>query len=242
MTKRRRKSGDSKVRYVGLHHYMLRSPAWKMLDPNAKAVLIDIWQRHNGTNNGWISYSVREAQEIGLSKDQAARALQTLQDRGFLICTRASAFSVKTRAARLWRTTAEPSDNGQLATKDFMRWSPALMPSHEANTHAPKFKTQSHQRDAQSHPRDCGAELETKEPLTVAYSGTAQSHQRDTSGIPGGYALSGEPCALVEPSLPSLWLGLLASSHEACAIITGASAAASKKFGGASISEIGTAA
>jgi hypothetical protein len=31
--------------FIGLQHYMLRSPAWKTLRPNAKALLLDIWQR-----------------------------------------------------------------------------------------------------------------------------------------------------------------------------------------------------
>jgi hypothetical protein len=73
MKRRRRKPRESYERFVALPHYMLRSPAWKTLPADAKALLIAVWERHNGMNNGEISYSVREAKEIGLSKSVTAR-------------------------------------------------------------------------------------------------------------------------------------------------------------------------
>jgi hypothetical protein len=141
--KRRRTKGYA-ARFIALPHYMLRSAAWKTLPANAVKVLLHIWERHNGINNGEISYSVREAEEIGLSKDQAARALEECISRGFLAITRDSAFSVKTKAARLWRLTAEPF-RGERATKEFMRWSEQ---THDRTSATVKSKTQSHQRDA----------------------------------------------------------------------------------------------
>jgi hypothetical protein len=99
--------GDHHVR---LHHWMLRCEAWRTLSPNAKAILIDIWQRHNGVNNGSISFSVREAGEIGITRSAAARAMKELIERGFIAVTRASAFTLKTKEARLWCLTAEPTD------------------------------------------------------------------------------------------------------------------------------------
>jgi hypothetical protein len=213
----RKRRDKSHQRFIGLQHFMLKSPAWKTLKSNAKALLLDIWQRHNGTNNGQISYSVREAEEIGLSKDQAARAMEELIERGFIVCTRASAFSVKTRAARLWRLTAEPS-TGHPPTKDFMRWSALGVKPRVNPTRDPKSKTQLHQRDVQSHQRDCGSEIEINEPLTVAparlsapISPLPQSHQRDAYIIPGGYARNGGADAAVRQPNASLWSGLLAN-------------------------------
>ncbi|MBP2229379.1 hypothetical protein J2847_002678 [Azospirillum agricola] len=126
-------------RFVALPHYLLNSPAWRTLTPNAKALLIDVWSRHNGANNGSIAYAVREAAGIGLSKDQAGRAFRELEERGFLKVRHASTFTLKTREARTWELTAEPCA-GQPPGKDFMRWQPPA-----------ENKTQSHQRDAQSH-------------------------------------------------------------------------------------------
>src|SRR6266446_6614469 len=100
--KKHRKSGDYE-RFVALPHYMLRSPAWKTLPPDAKALLIDVWMRHNVMNNGEISYSVREAGQIGLSRSVAARMFLVLVQRGFLEVRRNSTFTLKTKEARLWR-------------------------------------------------------------------------------------------------------------------------------------------
>jgi hypothetical protein len=166
----RKRKRDHTARFVGLPHYMLKSAAWRTMPPNAKAVLIDVWQRHNGSNNGEISYAVREAEGIGLSKDQAGRALDICEERGFLVCTRESAFTVKTKAARLWRITAEKYRN-EPATMDFMRWSE---PAASLTSATVKSKTQSHQCDTSNIPREerpNGAEIVPFDVHTVAASG-----------------------------------------------------------------------
>ena len=186
---RRRKSAGDYSRWVALHHWMLRSPAWKSLSPNAKALLLDVWQRHNGANNGEISYAVREAESIGLRRTRAARAFNELVERGFLVMTRNSAFTVKTRAARLWRITAESCGDDR-ATKDFMHYSP----THDSSAKRTlKSATQSAQRDIQSSQSDCGHAGAIILPPTVRAGGLSatkaipqQSRQEDTSILPGG--------------------------------------------------------
>ena len=66
--KPRKRKVDAKGRnkgsaFIKLDHGLLRSDAWKHLSPDATKVLVDMWLRHNGSNNGEISYSVREARE-----------------------------------------------------------------------------------------------------------------------------------------------------------------------------------
>jgi hypothetical protein len=165
-------------RYVKLDHWMLDSAAWKVLSPNAKAVLIEIWKRHNGTNNGSISFAVREAQEIGVGRNTAQRAIKELIDLGFLRIAQPSGFDQK-RLAREWTITALPV-GVSMATKDFMC------------SGRTESKTQSHQRDNQSHRRDYGSDGATKIPPTVLPAGLSgndalpkQSHCRDTSILPG---------------------------------------------------------
>ena len=104
MKRRKRRGGGE--RFVKLPHWMLKCPAWRTLSPNAKAVLLHLWEEHNGSNNGEIVYAVRssanidrrhltdgqkrdlvhEAEDedigIGISKDQTARALTELTRRG----------------------------------------------------------------------------------------------------------------------------------------------------------------
>jgi len=181
-------------RFIALPHFMLKSHAWARLSPNGKALLLDVWSRHNGRNNGQISYAVREAISIGLSKDQASRAFRELQELGFLVVQQDSAFTLKTKDARLWLITAEASgDDGRTpATKAFMRVSDG------AKLDATKSKSRSHQRDAQSHQRDSKTFDATILPLSVAparpsthNTSLLQSHQRDTYNLPYGLAESG---------------------------------------------------
>ncbi len=115
-----KKTGE---RHIRLYHWILRSRAWNAASPNAKAVLIDVWARHNGANNGQIVYSASEAERVGLSKATGARALRELVELGFLRITRESAFTLKTKEARQWALTMEPV-NDHPPTKEFVRWHP----------------------------------------------------------------------------------------------------------------------
>ena len=127
---------------------------------------------------------MREAEEIGMSKDQAGRAFAELVERGFLRVGRESSFTLKTKAARTWRLTSE-SAGANAATKEFMRWLPS--------TETQKFKSRSHQCDAQSHQRDTSHPHEIIEPFSVASlrpstpeQPDSRSHQCDTSNLPCG--------------------------------------------------------
>ena len=135
----------SSERYLRLRYWFLNSLAWKSLPVGPRALYLDMAQRYNGSNNGRISYSVREgAAALHVSKGSVKNWLDVLQERGFIACTRRGAFSLKTtRDASEWRLTEYDCDTLPLhATKDFMRWTP---PEPEKNT-APKSKTRFSQR------------------------------------------------------------------------------------------------
>jgi hypothetical protein len=174
-------------RYVGLPHYLLDCPAFKSLPGDAVKLLIYIWKRHNGVNNGEISYGVREAAEIGITKSSAGRMVKILIERGFLAVVRDSAFNVKTRHARTWRLTAEPY-RGQQGTKEFMRWKPS-QPSRNSK-HSPTSGTDS---------PTSGTRV-IKLPVSVPPAGLKgpespppESHQRDTYRLPRGGGLAAYP-------------------------------------------------
>lgn len=113
-------------RYVALTHWMMRTPAWQDLRPNSRCAYLEISRRYAGpgSNNGRIPCSVREISEaLHISKMTAMRALQDLQEHGFIALARRGAFSVKCRHATEWRLTEFGDDvTGELATKDFARW------------------------------------------------------------------------------------------------------------------------
>jgi hypothetical protein len=131
--------GGHGERFVQLFHSMLKLPVWKTMSPAAKALLLEVLQRHNGSNNGEISYSVREAQEAGvMTKNTAARAFRELQERGFLRVGRPSCFSLKTATglginrcgtrATEWRITWLKGANGESPSRDYLDWQPAAHP------------------------------------------------------------------------------------------------------------------
>ena len=60
-------------------------------------MLLDVWERNNGRNNGAIVYGVREAEKIAVTRKVAARALERLVELGFLRVMRDSSFTLKTK-------------------------------------------------------------------------------------------------------------------------------------------------
>ena len=115
---------DAEARHVRLYHWIMRTQAWKALKPLDRAVYVEIASRYNGSNNGLISFSVREAAiAMQLTKSPAAIAFKNLEDTGFIVCTTKGGFSVNNRRATEWRLTEFTCDiTKQLASKEFTRW------------------------------------------------------------------------------------------------------------------------
>ena len=120
------KTGRSKKadRYVALSYWMLNTLAWRSLDPVARAAYVELKMRFNGSNNGKLAWSVRDAAaNLLVSPATIMRALQRLEERGFIAKEKAGAFSRKIRHAAEWRLTEINCDvTGQLASKDFAKW------------------------------------------------------------------------------------------------------------------------
>ena len=97
-------------RWVQLDLWMLMCPAWQALTPDAVAVLIAVWTRYNGINNGQIAFSQRDAQDtLKSSERRAINALRDLQAKGFLHLHRKGGFNIKGRnPANEWEITALP--------------------------------------------------------------------------------------------------------------------------------------
>jgi len=115
-------------RHVRIHHYVMATAAWQSLGCVERAMYVDIAARYAGfgSNNGRIGYSVRDAADaLHIGTSTAKRALDALQDRGFIVAVKKGAFSLKQRHASEWRLTEFASDvSNDLATKEFMRWTP----------------------------------------------------------------------------------------------------------------------
>jgi hypothetical protein len=204
-------------RFVALRYYLLQSPAWRSLPGNARALYVELAARYNGSNNGRIPYSVRQAIEaLHIGSHTAIRLLALLQDRGFIVCTKKGAFSMKAvRDASEWRLTEYEDDvRPNYPTKEFMRWQLSEPESNEP----PKSKTRmlsSNRTVALVKPHGCSlATVNAKKgphgcypatvnaqnsPSTVSpeqhiqLPGTASAREDGERSAPEGSAVASEP-------------------------------------------------
>lgn len=116
----------STLKHIRLFNWIMDTAAWSSLTFGARCLLLEVWRRHNGQNNGQISYSQREAvKALGCSAGSASRWFGELQEKGFLVAVKRSSFDWKEGArearATVWRLTMEPY-NGERPTKEFASW------------------------------------------------------------------------------------------------------------------------
>ena len=136
--RRHDKSGRSigSTRFLKLDHWILKTPAWRSLPPSSRALYVELAQRFNGSNNGEISMSVREAADlVNIAKDTAMKCFHELEAKGFVRRRVCGSFDWKLKHATTWILTGHPLGD-QAATKDFARWVP------EKSEVGPKSRTQ----------------------------------------------------------------------------------------------------
>lgn len=97
-------------RHVRLDHDVMDTVAYRSLSPNSRSLLFEIIKRFNGSNNGSLWLSVRDAAALmGVADHKSATAaFGELQTMGFIKMTADAHFSVKTSEtsrARCWRLT-----------------------------------------------------------------------------------------------------------------------------------------
>ena len=90
----------------------------------ARCLEMELKELYNGSNNGELYLSVREAaKRLGIANNTASNAFKELEEKGFIIPKQKGHFKLKTRHATSWILT-EFECGGQAATKNFMRWKP----------------------------------------------------------------------------------------------------------------------
>jgi hypothetical protein len=189
------------ARYVGLKYRLLESPAWRSLPCTARALYLEIAKRYNGRNNSRIPYGLRQAyRDLHISKTTASRALQLLQDRGFIVCTKKGSFSWKTvRDASEWRVTEYSNDfPPEHASKEFMSWRPSEPESNEPPASRTRVPRQD-RRGTQARPYGYPGETVNPENYPHGYSGgTVNTEKEPLTGTEAGHIqLPGAACSLV---------------------------------------------
>lgn len=142
---RTNKTGRSRGggRFVQLHHFMMQTAAWRSLQPQDRAIYLEIAALYDGANNGRLALGVRAAADrANVNKDTAAKCFARLLDRGFIECAQAGRFSQNARQATEWRLTQFKCDrSGDLPSKAFMKWTPETAKHSPliSDTRSPRF-------------------------------------------------------------------------------------------------------
>lgn len=123
--RRARKRGEiveSEKQFKKLRHSMLSSEVWRHLPPPAIKVMIELWRRYNGKNNGQISLSRNEAAKLlHIGKGTSQKAFETLLEVGFIKIARRGSFMGR-RATEYILT--DTSYLGHNATNEWRQWRP----------------------------------------------------------------------------------------------------------------------
>ncbi|MEC7290159.1 MAG: helix-turn-helix domain-containing protein [Pseudomonadota bacterium] len=128
--------GRSKTegQYMRLPYVMANSDAFRSLSGPAVKVWIELRSRFNGSNNGRVSLSLREAASLlGMSQTTAQRAFRELEQKGFVV--RRMSGSWYGRKAAEFILNDCPYD-GHPPTRDWQRWRPknnSSVPRRTAN-------------------------------------------------------------------------------------------------------------
>lgn len=163
---------------------------WKSLNAIQRAIYVEMVARYDGSNNGCIPYSVRDAANaLHISKATAFRSLAVLKERGFIVPIKRGAFSLKLRHATEWRLTEFNCDlTGALPSKDFAKWhlenQNTVSPESTMGTVVKPIGTSSETVTSKNSPDGISGETVT------ADFGDSRFHQRYTNKLPGSGAPS----------------------------------------------------
>ncbi|MXO84752.1 hypothetical protein GRI38_01715 [Altererythrobacter aurantiacus] len=129
-TKNRKRAVDKTGRnkhekFVMLESFLLKSAAYRLLSPQARALLVEFLHLYNGVNNREIYMSQRQAADLLNVKMHrtAGKYIQELEEKGFVRTIVKGSFDNKQPLASVYELTMK--DVGERhATKDFMRYRP----------------------------------------------------------------------------------------------------------------------
>ena len=125
---------SSGPRFAAIYVREMDTPAYRRLSAWGRSLLLEYRRKYNGSNNGEIPMSVREAARLlNCCLDTAAKAQGELVEKGWIREGRKGSFNWKAdaggrkfRAATTWRITNQPVELGTdtKATKEYMKWKP----------------------------------------------------------------------------------------------------------------------
>ncbi len=132
---------------VQLPEYLQASEAWASLRPGPRALYVELKRRFNGSNNGRIFFSHRDAAKaLNVHRNTVGPWFEELQERGFIHMTQGPHLGPSgIGQASVWALDEEPTDDMKPARKGFMRWSEKQNP--RTKIVPPRHKKQDTQAD-----------------------------------------------------------------------------------------------
>lgn len=121
---KRHKRGEA-GRHVQLPEWLQASEAWATMRPGPRALYVELKRRFNGSNNGAIYLSHRDAaRALNVSRNTVGPMFRELEQRGFIRLTVAPHLGPSgIGQASVWALEELAAQDGKLAGKAFMRWS-----------------------------------------------------------------------------------------------------------------------
>jgi hypothetical protein len=121
-----------RTRFLAVDETIYNSLAWRTLPGSAAKLWLDLKLQYRGNNNGQIIATMSVLEKRGWkSKAKLARALETLIERGFLVCTRKARPNVYHIASMYGFTDKDVAANAELdiagsrPTHAYLNWVPA---------------------------------------------------------------------------------------------------------------------
>jgi DNA-binding transcriptional MocR family regulator len=118
------KKGKGAGRHVQLPEWVQASEAWATMKPAPRALYVELKRRFNGSNNGAIILSHRDAAKaLNVHRNTIGGLFDTLQERGFIRMTQAPFLGPSgIGRASVWALEEVPLREGVPATKGFASW------------------------------------------------------------------------------------------------------------------------
>lgn len=112
-------------RHVQLPEWLQASEAWATMKPGPRALYVELKRRFNGSNNGTIYFSHRDAAvALNVHRNTVGPMFRELERRGFIRLAVAPHLGPSgIGEASVWALEECPTQDDKLARKAFMRWS-----------------------------------------------------------------------------------------------------------------------
>lgn len=120
-----RKRGGSGP-FVQLHAWFMNCPAWATMKPGPRALYVELKRRFNGSNNGKLTLSHRDAADaLNMHRNTVGLYFTELVERGFIREVRGHCLGPSgIGETSVWALEEEPTDDMRTPPKSFMRWQP----------------------------------------------------------------------------------------------------------------------